>query len=235
MNFTHNFVDTPKVDLVELPEGRRYLTPNGDLYKSVTTFIGENWDKSFLDKWKKKIGENKAASESLRATDRGSYLHKTCEKYLLNDEIEYKKALNDDILNKLLFLKIKPELNKISNIRCIEKSLYSDELRLAGTPDIIADYDGVFSTIDLKGSGKEKLEEYITTYWIQVAIYSRMYAELFGVMPQQSVIIMAVEDSPAPSVFIESSFKGQLRLNEFIDDPVGFQKRLEATKKVKKK
>jgi len=103
-------------------------------------------------------------------------------------------------------------------------------MKLAGTPDVIADYNGVFSTVDLKGSGKEKLEEWITTYWLQTAIYSRMYSELFGEMPSQSVIIMAVEDCPAPSVFIESSYKGQQRLDEFLEDPIGFQENLNERK-----
>lgn len=232
--FTHNFVNAPIVTVDESTGSRRYLTPNGDYYQSVTKFISDNWNKDFLEKWKKKIGARKAASESLRATDRGSRLHKTTEFYLLNDETNYRRSLNADPWDKGLFLKIKPELNKIENIRCLEKSLYSDSLKLAGTPDIIGDYNSLFSTIDLKTSGKDKLEEWITTYWLQCAIYSRMYEELFGEMPVQSVIIMAVEDNPAPAVFIESSFKGQMRLQSFIDNPVEFQERLEAEKKARK-
>lgn len=233
--FTHNFVKTPIVTVDESSGSRRYITPNGDSYQSVTKFISDNWNKDFLEKWRKKIGERKARSESLRATDRGARLHKTTEYYLLNDDMRYRSSLNYDPWDKGLFLKIKPCLNNISNIRCLEKSLYSDTLKLAGTPDIIGDYNNLFSTIDLKTSGKDKLEEWITTYWLQCAIYSRMYAELFGEMPAQSVIIMAVEDNPAPLVFIEPSFKGQMRLQEFIDNPVLFQERLEAEKKARKK
>lgn len=233
--FTHNFVNTPIVTVDESTGSRRYRTPSGEYYQSVTKFISDNWDKSFLDKWKKRIGDGKAKSESLRATDRGQRLHKTTEFYLLNDEDNYRRSLNSDPWDKGLFLKIKPELNKISNIRCLEKSLYSDSLKLAGTPDIIGDFDNLFSTIDLKTSGKDKLEEWITTYWLQCAIYSRMYEELFGVMPVQSVIIMAVEDNPAPAVFIESSFKGQMRLQAFIENPVLFQEKLEEEKKARKK
>lgn len=233
--FTHRFVPTPIVTVDESSGSRRYITPNGDSYQSVTKFISDNWDKSFLEKWKKKIGEGKAKSESLRATDRGQRLHKTTEFYLLNDEMRYRSSLNSDPWDKGLFLKIKPVLNKIDNIRCLEKSLYSDTLKLAGTPDIIGDFDNILSTIDLKTSGKDKLEEWITTYWLQCAIYSRMFAEMFGTMPAQSVIIMAVEDNPAPLVFIESSFKGQMRLQEFIDNPVLFQEKLEAEKKARKK
>ena len=234
MPFIHQFVEVPVVTVKESDEGRKYLTPNGDLYESVTTFISRNWDKSFLFRWKKRVGETHAASEALRAADRGKILHKLSEYYLLNDIENYKININKSLTDKMFFLKIKPILDKINNIRLIEKSLYSDQLKLAGTPDIIAEFDNVLSTIDLKGSTRDKLEEYITTYWIQAAIYSRMYGELFGAMPEQSVIIMAIEDNPAPTVFIEPTIKGQIRLNEFLSDPVAFQKRLEIAKKVRR-
>jgi len=232
--FKHNFVIAPVVTVDESTGSRRYTTPNGDSYQSVTKFISDNWDKSFLDKWKKRIGEKKAASESLRATDRGQRLHNTVYHYLMNDERNYRSSLNSDPWDKGLFLKIKPKLDKITEVRLLEKSLYSDSLKLAGTPDIIGNYDNVLSTIDLKTSGKDKLEEWITTYWLQCSIYSRMYAELYGEMPAQSVIIMAIEDNPQPMVFIESSFKGQLRLEAFIENPVKFQEQLIAERKANK-
>jgi genome maintenance exonuclease 1 len=234
--FNHCFVTPPVMSVHTAEDGvRHYLTPEGARYESVTTYIGRHWDKSFLVKWKKRIGEAKAASQSRHATDRGSYVHKMTEKYLMNDELGYRKMLNEDLFNKALFLKIKPELEKLNNIRMMEKAIYSDELKLAGTPDIMADYDRIFSTVDLKTSTREKQEEWITTYWIQTAIYSRMYQERFGEMPQQSVIIMAVEETPMPAVFIEPSYKGQQRLQEFMDDPLAFQERLNAEKEAKKK
>jgi PD-(D/E)XK nuclease superfamily len=233
--FTHNFVTPPVMSVDESDGSRMYVTPNGDKYESVTRFINRLWNKDFLEKWKKRIGEARARSESRHATDRGQALHKTTEAYLMNDELEYRKELNAHIPNKILFLKIKPALNRCSNIRLLEKSLYSDALKLAGTPDIIADFDGKLSTIDLKTSGKDKKEEWITTYWLQTAIYTRMFEERYGVLPEQSVIIMAVEDNPMPAVFIESTFTGQMRLQSFINDPIKFQEQLEAEKKAAKK
>lgn len=225
MNFTHSFLSPPEIIAETFEDGsRRYKTPEGNSYESVTTFISRNWDKSFLEKWKKRIGEAKAASESKRATSRGSKLHKVVETYLLNGEV--RSQLNEHVLTKQLFVQIKPELNKINNIKLIEKSLYSDELKLAGTPDCIADYDNVLSTIDFKTSTKEKLEKYITTYWLQCSIYSTMFNERFGEMPNQSVIIMAVEEHPLPSVFIEPTYTGLQRLNEFLDNPNKFQEDL---------
>jgi genome maintenance exonuclease 1 len=231
MAITHAFVETPTLEQVTAEDGTRYYAlPDGTRFESVTTFIGRQWDKGFLEKWAKRIGETKAASESARTANRGKLMHSAVETYLLNDEVAHRKILSQHVLTKGLFLKVKPELNKLSNIRVLEKPLYSRELKLAGTPDIIADYDGVLSVVDNKTSTRDKLEKWITTYWLQTAIYGRMYQELYGELPAQSVILMAVEDNPRPLIFIESAYKGQQRLEDFLQDPAAFQERLNNVK-----
>lgn len=236
MIFNHAFVDAPPLPVQTAEDGvRHYVTPAGNQYDSVTTFISRHWDKGFLDAWKKRIGEAKANSESARARNRGSKLHKSVEQYLLNEDLELRKTLSAHVLTKTLFIQIKPLLNRINNIRMIEKPIWSDELKLAGTPDTIADFDNELATIDFKGSTRDKQEKWITTYWLQCAIYNTMYNERYGVMPAKSVIIMAVEDNPQPALFIEPAYKGLQRLQEFIDDPVKFQADLAKANKVAKK
>ncbi len=227
---THQLVVPPVMVQQTAENGdRTYLTPNGDRYESVTSFIGRLWDKDFLIKWRKRLGAVKADSESERTRRRGTLLHEVIENYLLNDDA-YKAVITKHLLTKALFLKMKPELNKLSNIRLIETAIYSDELKLAGTPDIIAEYDGVLSVLDNKTTLEDKKVDWITTYWLQTAIYARMFNELYGEMPKQSVILMAVENSPAPQVFIEPMELGQERLNTFLADPVAFQKELRSGK-----
>lgn len=224
--FNHNFVTPPELEKVTLDNGQRhYVSSTGEVFESVTTYIGRHWDKKYLEQWKKRVGESKANAESKRTADRGTRLHKVIESYLMNDA-GHRRSLSENVFTKSLFLKVRPYLDKVDNIRLIEKSIYSNEMKLAGTPDCIADYDRVLSTIDMKTSTRDKEEKWITTYWLQTAIYSLMFNELYGEMPQQSVIIMAVEDNPQPRVFIESTYKGQQRLAEFIEDPIKFQKLL---------
>jgi PD-(D/E)XK nuclease superfamily len=231
--FDHQFVDAPPLPVETADDGvRHYVTPNGDRLESATTFLSRHWDKGFLEKWKKRIGEAKAASESARARNRGSLLHKSVEHYMMNQDVELKKVLSAHVLTKTLFIQIKPLLNRINNIRLIEKALWSDELKLAGTPDCIAEFDNSLATIDFKGSTKDKQEKWITTYWLQIAIYNTMFNERYGEMPQQSVIIMAVEDNPQPCLFIEPAYKGLQRLQEFIENPVKFQDDLNRANKV---
>ena len=223
--FTHQFV--PKFDLprVTHEDGvRYYVSPSGEHLESVTTYLGRLMDKDFLKKWKKKVGEAEADRISNSATARGSKLHSAVEAYLLNDD-SYKTLLSDHKLTKALFLKVKPTLDRMNNIRLLESPLYSDEMKLAGTPDCIAEYDGVLSTIDFKTSTRDKKDEWITGYKLQAAIYSKMFLERTGILPDQSIILIGVENSPVAQVYIESTYDSQLRLEEFLDDPILFQKK----------
>ena len=96
-----------------------------------------------------------------------------------------------------------PELNKITNIRCLEAGLYSDYLRVAGSVDCIGEYEGVLSVIDFKTSGRMKYRNEIHSYFKQTAAYSFMFYEMTNQIPSQLVILMAVDFSPT-QVFIES-------------------------------
>lgn len=222
--FVHDFVDAPVLERVTSEDGKRYyVSPTGEHLESVTAYLGRLMDKTFLEKWKKRVGQAEADRISNSATARGSKLHTAIEAYLLNED-GYKALLSSHLLTKSLFIKLRPELNKINNIRLLEKPLYSDELKLAGTPDCIAEYNGVLSTIDFKTSTKDKLDKWIVGYRLQTAIYSLMFQERFGILPDQSVILMAVEQNPLPAVFIESTYIGQTRLNEFVENPILFQK-----------
>lgn len=176
---------------------RHYLTPAGLSYQSVTTFL-DGLPKPYLDDWIKRKGKVEAERIANAAAERGRDLHDAVEHYLRNDPL---KKLG--LLQQRLFNQIKSSVNCIDNIRLIEKPLYSNKLKLAGTPDVIADYAAKFSVIDLKTSIKLKVEDWIIGYYCQTAAYAIMYNELYGVMPEKSVIIMAVEESHLPQVWVK--------------------------------
>ena len=51
-------------------------------------------------------------------------------------------------------------LSNINNIKCLETSLYSDTMGIAGQVDCIAEgYKGKLSVIDFKTSSKEREDE----------------------------------------------------------------------------
>jgi len=220
--FTHAFVTPPIMKQITGVDGKRqYLTPEGHNYESVTTFINRNWGKPGLEKWKKKVGPIKAKKEQIRTVNRGKSLHTYIEDYLMNKELVF-----DNPVKKSNFIKTKPLLHRMDNIRLIEKSLYSDELQLAGTPDTISDFDDELSVIDFKSANKIKKRIWIVDFFLQTACYAVMFNERFGVMPKKAVIIMSAEDTHKSIVYIEPMGGCLLALKEFMKDPVIFQKNI---------
>ena len=203
--------------------GRGYEDSEGNFYQSVTSFLDDNWDKTFLEKWRKKVGVEEAERITERASDRGSALHSVVEAYIRNQEIDFRRL---DFLPKTLFAKIKPLVCRISNIRLIETPIYSKSLQLAGRPDVIADYMGSLSVIDFKTSIRTKKKAWIVNYFLQTACYARMFYELYGEMPRKSVLIVAVEESTAPQLLVEPMDVCIKMLDKFREDPVAFQKKI---------
>lgn len=195
--FNHIHHDFPKLTRAEIDGSRVYLTPEGLHYPSVTTVLSE-YSKKGITQWRKKVGEDQANAISRHASTRGTSLHFLAEKYLQNETVPFADA---DMFAKTLYTRIKPELNKINNIQCQEVPLYSDKLGLAGTPDCIAEYDGVLSTIDFKSSSKPKRESWIQNYFMQGAAYSQMFEEHTGIKVPQIVIIVGVDTENHAQVF----------------------------------
>ena len=98
---------------------------------------------------------------------------------------------------------IVPELCRIDNVHCLETQLYSDHLRVAGTVDCIAEYDGRMSVIDFKTSKRAKARDDIHGYFMQTSAYAVMFEERTGIPVDRLVILMTVDEQPEASVFIE--------------------------------
>jgi genome maintenance exonuclease 1 len=182
--------------------GRIYTTPEGNRYPSVTTVIGAAADKTYLEDWKKRVGEEEARRVSAQATRRGTAVHSLVENYLLNNPTYSKGHMPNNIMS---FRKIQPHLDAhLGRIAGLEVPLYSNKLRVAGRVDCIAEWDGVWSIVDFKTSKREKARDDIHDYFIQCSAYSLMMFELTGILCKQSVILMTVDDGHS-LVFKEST------------------------------
>lgn len=212
MQFNHEWLEKLKLERIDTPNGRRYITPNGDQYESVTTFLGRN-DAHKFKKWEDTVGIEQANRTRQRAASRGSLLHHLVECYLCNDAVDFGK----NILVKDLFLKFKPIINKINNIKAIEYPLYSDILKLAGTVDCVADYDGELSVIDFKTASSAKKAEDITNYFLQTTAYSFMIKEIYNLDIKRLVILIAVEGE-GNQVFVETRRNWVPKLAELIGE-----------------
>ena len=133
MTFTH--IETPTFELNRLHEGetRYYVTPENNKYPSITT-ITRHRNREIFANWRKKVGLEAANAKTKRATNRGTATHTLIEHYLKNQEVP-----EADPLPTYLFKQAKPTLDKINNIHCLEGTLYSDQLHLAGQVDCIAE------------------------------------------------------------------------------------------------
>ena len=127
MTFTH--IETPTFELNRLHEGqtRYYVTPENNKYPSITT-ITSHRNREIFANWRKKVGLEAANAKTKRATNRGTATHTLIEHYLKNEEVP-----KSDPLPNYLFQQAKPTLDKINNIHCLEGTLYSDQLHLAGS------------------------------------------------------------------------------------------------------
>ena len=177
---------------------RNYVTPEGKLYPSITTILGE-FSKKSIQEWRKRVGEKEANRISGQASRRGTSLHNLCEAYIKNTE----GVLDGQTPNIIeLFKTIEPFLERIDNVHGVELALYSDHFGVAGRTDLIAEFDGTLSVIDYKTSNKFKKKEWCESYFAQGAFYGVAYEELTKIPVPQVVIIMAVENEH-PQLFVE--------------------------------
>jgi genome maintenance exonuclease 1 len=124
---------------------RFYNTPSGLKYPSITTILAEK-SRDVINQWRNRVGHETANTISRVAAGRGTALHKMAENYLNNETVEITSPLVADLWHK-----VKPVLdNNINNIHCQETKLFSHHLRLAGTVDCIAEYNGRLSIMHVK-------------------------------------------------------------------------------------
>ena len=206
-------VELPKmVRTVDEETGSRYyITPSGNRYQSVTSLTG-NWNKQAIYEWRKRVGEEKANEISKAAVNRGNRLHKVIENYLLNESVDFGPSPE----TKSLFYKIKPKVDNLDNIRTIEGTMYSDTLKLAGTTDCIAEYDGKLAVVDFKTSSKAKRPDDIKNYFMQGGAYGRMFEEHYGEKPENVVILLVSPILEYPIVFVEPFDKCYTMLTDFM-------------------
>lgn len=194
-NHIKHEITRPFVKMLDTKEGHYYETESGKVYPSITTVL-HSFPNPGIERWKQntpnweQIGNNSMAV--------GTALHTLAEGYLNNLSLNAQDFSNLEKDPMELFESLKPHLDEhINNIHATETKIYSDILELAGTVDLIAEYDGELSIIDFKNSRKPKLPSYVkqAKYFEQGAAYSQMWKECTGMDIKQIVIIVASWDN----------------------------------------
>lgn len=187
--------DFPKLKRIDSEAGRTYQTPAGNAYPSVTSIVGQV-KQHIIQEWRSRVGQAEANRISSYASKRGTAIHSLCEQYLKTG------SATPSLADHEMFYSIKPILDRIDNIHCIETQLFSHHLEVAGTVDCIAEFDGNLHVIDFKTSKRIKSRDDIYDYFMQTSAYAVMFEELTGISVPRLLIIMGV-DNEQPLVFQE--------------------------------
>lgn len=154
-----------------------YITPENKRYKSVTTMLNESKSDEAINKlneWRESTGKEIADYIFLNSSIIGKATHKLNENYV-NMKLE---SPCNNLMARSHHENFKPNMDKISKVYGTELIVYSDVMQLGGTIDCVGVYNGKLSIIDYKTKRSKQKDEYIVDYFIQTAIYAKMFKEL---------------------------------------------------------
>lgn len=211
-----------ELECVTTESGRRYKTPEGNWYPSITTILSIT-KKESIKKWRKRIGAAEANKQTTKAASRGTSLHKLAEHYLRDGKLPDLKE-GEDVPGYYHFKAVQHIIDKITDILCMEKVVWSDFLKLAGRTDCIAYFDGILSVIDFKTSKKLKKKEWIDDYFIQGAFYAKAIQERTnGIIYPQQVVIIMVADDKTPGMGSQQCEVYKEPVDNWIDDLISIR------------
>ena len=162
---------------ITLPDSR-YYRRNGLYYPSITYVLSYYPKGKFFEDWLKKVGYS-ADWIVRKAGEEGTQVHEMIEDYLNGKELNFLSSNDNPVYNPdvwQMFLKFVEWWEKYTpTLIETEVHLFSDELKVAGTCDLICEIDDELWLIDFKTSNHIQ-----TTYELQTAVYTQCYEECYG-------------------------------------------------------
>jgi len=215
--FNHLDNVLPQLERETIDGVRYYTLPSGNTKLVSITSVISHYKKDFFDNWRKKVGIEKANKITKRATSRGTDTHSLIESYLLNEILPSVQPISE-----YLFKIAKPTIKRINNIHCLESSLYSEILGVAGSVDTIAEFDGELAVIDYKTSKEPKPVDWMEGYFVQTMFYGMAFYEMTGIKIKKLVIIMTCENGECV-VYEEQDMEKYMKLvvqyiKKFVND-----------------
>jgi len=162
---------------ITLPDSR-YYQRNGEYYPSVTYVLGYYPKGKPFEDWLKRVGFS-ADYIVKKASEEGTQVHNLIEDYLNGKELSFLSPTGKPLYNPgvwQMFLRFVEwwETYQPTLIET-EVHLFSDELKVAGTCDLVCEINGELWIIDFKTSNQLS-----TIYDLQTAVYGKCYEECFG-------------------------------------------------------
>lgn len=174
--------------------GRLYVFDVGS-FPSVTTVLSTTADKSWLEEWKLRVGEEEARRVSRMASLRGTEMHNTLERIVRGEKVRSIRVMPDCILQVKGIIKILE--SEVDSVLGIETPLVSPKYKIAGRTDLIT--GNTLTIRDYKSSKREKKESEIVDYFLQSTIYAIMAEETLNISPTHINILIACDNGVVQS------------------------------------
>ena len=172
--------------------GTRVYNIAGYKLPSVTTILAQTKDKTYLNDWRNKIGNEEAERIFNLSSKRGTAMHKFLEKHIQGTGYE---DLTD------IGVQAKPMAQKIIEIGFTPiEHYFGCEVMLhypglyAGSTDLVCEHNGLETIADFKQSNKPKREEWIDDYKLQIAAYAMAHDYVYGSQIRQGIIMVCTPD-----------------------------------------
>ena len=101
--------------------------------------------------------------------------------------------------------------------------MFSNRLCLAGTPDLICDFDGELSIVDFKTSENPKPEEWLEDYFVQLSAYWAMFSERTQVVPKKLVVFLVTESGEVQIVERTNPLDYLKTLTHYVDQFIRYR------------
>ena len=172
--------------------GTRVYNIAGYKLPSVTTILAQTKDKTYLNDWRNKIGNEEADRIFNLSSKRGTAMHKFLEKHIQGTGYE---DLTD------IGVQAKPMAQKIIEVGFTPiEHYFGCEVMLhypglyAGSTDLVCEHNGLETIADFKQSNKPKREEWIDDYKLQIAAYAMAHDYVYGSQIRQGIIMVCTPD-----------------------------------------
>ena len=169
------------------------------IYAGVTRVLDKTSDKTFLEEWRKRVGDEEADRIIKESQDIGNSL----DGLILES---YKSGfVEKDYLGEqgfYLFKQLSNSLRKIKPI-ALQLKIWSEKYKIMGYLDCLGYYNGELSLIDFKNSRRKKLPDHYHNYLLQCTMYCIILKVLLDIEVKQIVLLIGVRDSASPQIVIE--------------------------------
>lgn len=161
-----------------------------DRLLSPTRVLDMTSDKSFLEAWKKRVGEKEANRIVKRSIAIGKNMHSYLE-YKIKGENPILLSKYKNTARKLGNLILRKGLkNKLEEYWGLEAYVHFNNY-YRGIVDLVGIYEGEPCIIDFKQKRSLQKEEWVLDYFTQMAAYGMAHNKMFGTKIRKGVVLIA--------------------------------------------